>query len=86
MEDEVAIERYLGPSTLAKIQAEAVSKSKWDEDEDDYEDEYEAEEEVGYSPKKFNAEYEDAEEEETEFEDEAVIKEELVAETDEEAE
>ena len=51
MEDEQALERYLGPSTLAKIQAEAAA-----DDEDEYEvEEYEEVEDT-----------EDTEEEDTE--------------------
>jgi len=61
MEDEAAMERYLGPSTLAKIQAEAAGRSKW---EDEYEEEYdeyeEEEEEEVYSGRK----YEDTDDEE----------------------
>jgi small subunit ribosomal protein S2 len=85
LEDEAAMERYLGPSTLAKIQAESAARSKWDQeyDESEYEDEYEDEEETTYSPKKASVAYEDEFEDEEEFEDDEAGEEEFVVETDE---
>jgi small subunit ribosomal protein S2 len=51
MEGEEALERYLGPSTLAKIQAAAEAELVDEDEEEDYEEEeeieYEEEEESG---------------------------------------
>jgi small subunit ribosomal protein S2 len=70
MEDEVAMERYLGPSTLAKIQAEAAGKSKWEDEYEEEYDEYEDEEdEAVYSARRYgdldDEEFEDDEKEDS---------------------
>jgi small subunit ribosomal protein S2 len=45
LQEEEAMERYLGPSTLAKLQAGAVRSVAWADDDEDYEDEDYAEDE-----------------------------------------
>jgi len=79
IEDSEAMERYLGPSTLAKIRAEAEAAG-YDEDDDEYEDEdgYDDEDRRKFAFLKEMA----AEIEETEVDEEAEVE----AELDQEAE